>query len=337
MFVRVSLIALTSSLALLVACEGTAGPAGADGADGVDGAAGADGTNGANGADGAAGTNGTDGAAGADGQDGVDGADWPGEEPAAYTAADGFAGGAAYSEWYYGDGGGLGELADYAVTAQSDFTRCKACHGWDGLGNAGSYANRTGVSTGKSSRPDVSGVNLRATAVSAGYDELFDLIERPDGRYMNSDDSRHPDYSEYLTEEQVWNLVKFMREEWVNPNDLYDLSISGEYMHYEYDATLGWVLYSPTLTYSNIGALGDAANGATLVDASCALCHGADGTGLDLEGMTLGGFVRAKPNEAWFKIKFGNSGLMTPGLITATSDLQDIYAVLADEAQFPDL
>jgi len=273
-----------------------------------------------------------------DGGDGEDGADWPGEPPNEYNAADGIVGGAIYSKWYSDDAGGTGALSDYSITAGADFSRCKACHGWDGLGNAGSYANRTGLSTGSSSRPDVSSANLRAAAISESYQELFDLIDRPDGRYMNSEDSRHPDYSGYLTEEQVWNVVKFMREEWVNPNDLYDLSISGEPMHWEYDSTDGWVLVKPTLTYSNIGKDGDAANGETLFADTCALCHGSDGTSNPPGGsMSVGEFVRSKPNEAWFKAKFGEPGNMTPGLLTETSDLQDLYAALADETLFPDL
>jgi mono/diheme cytochrome c family protein len=87
-----------------------------------------------------------------------------------------------------------------------------------------------------------------------------------------------------------------------------------------------------------VGALGNEANGQALFAARCAGCHGADGRTLDIEGRSLGQLVRAKPNEAWFKAKFGEPGTgMNPGLVTAVSDLQDLYKALANPASFPDL
>jgi hypothetical protein len=62
------------------------------------------------------------------------------------------------------------------------------------------------------------------------------------------------------------------------------------------------------------------------------------GTSHDLGGRGLGQFVRETPNEAWFKAKSGEAGTgMTPGLVTAISDLQDLYAALANATNFPDL
>src|SRR5665811_1924451 len=65
----------------------------------------------------------------------------PGALPQAYVDADGLKGGAAYSQWWtiYAAGSG----AAPAATVAADFYRCKACHGWDLMGNSGSYANRT--------------------------------------------------------------------------------------------------------------------------------------------------------------------------------------------------
>ena len=46
--------------------------------------------------------------------------------------------------------------------------------------------------------------------------------------------------------------------------------------------------------------------------------------------------MREKPNEAWFKAKFGEPGTgMLPGLVSETSDLQDLYAALANSENFP--
>lgn len=155
---------------------------------------------------------------------------------------------------------------------------------------------------------------------------------------MNAtNDSRHPDFTTYLDAAQTWNLVKFMREEWVDPNALYDLQVSGPPMHYEVVASV-WTLVKPTLTYSNIGKDGDATAGKTLYTSKCQSCHGATGMTVLLETgtMSLGEFVRAKPNEAWFKIKFGQGTAMAPGLVSATTDLKNLYKALASTTGFPD-
>ena len=275
------------------------------------------------------------GCEGDQGPAGPAGQGWPGNPPDAYVVADGIAGGAAYSKWWTTDGAGSG--TEPATTAAADFYRCKACHAWDGLGNAGSYANRTGQSTGRSTRPDVSAVNLRSTASSESFQELYDLVRHVGSRVIDASDNTHPDFSIHLSDEQVWNLVKFMREEWVAPGDLYDLEVAGPAMHWDYSVDPP-ELVAPILTYTNIGAQGDATNGQAIVAALCTSCHGDDGTALDLGGRSLGQFVREKPNEAWFKAKFGESGTgMAPGLVSTTSDLQDLYAALVNTANFPDL
>jgi mono/diheme cytochrome c family protein len=287
------------------------------------------------GADGINGTDGMDGQDGMNGQDGQDGVDFPGPIPAEYTAADGILGGAAYSKWWTTDAGGSGTQP--TTTAEADFYRCKACHAWDGMGTAASYANRTGQSTLRASRPDVASVNLRSTPANQTYLGLFDLVMHVGARDIDARDNTHPDYSPYLTTEQAWNLVKFMREEWVAPNLLYDIEVTGPAMYVDYTADPDTVV-APTVTYSNVGALGDEANGQTLYTSLCETCHGADGTDEDLGGRSLGQFVREKPNEAWFKAKFGEPGTgMAPGLVTELSDLQDLYAALANAANFPDL
>ena len=276
---------------------------------------------------------GCEGDAGPQGPNGAAGADWPGPPPFEYVNADGIAGGAAYSKWWTAGAGGSGTPP--TTTAGADFYRCKACHAWDGLGNAGSYANRTGQSTLKPTRPDVSSVNLRSTAESESFEELFNLVRHVGARGIDASDNTHPDFSQELADAQVWNIVKFMREEWVNPNLLYDLEVSGPAMYVDYTAD---TLVTPTLTYSNVGAMGDETNGQAIYTAKCASCHGADGLGLDIGGRSLGQFIREKPNEGWFKAKFGEDGTgMDPGLVTSTSDLQDLYKALANSANFPDL
>jgi len=305
---------------LLSACEGPMGP---------DGPAGPQGPAGPAGQPGAAGPAGPQGPAGPGGED------WPGPAPAAYLAADGLAGGAAYSQWWIKDAAGAGSAPTTSVS--TEFYRCKTCHAWDGLGNAASYANRTGQSTLTSGRPDVASVNLRSIIATASYQQLYDLVARAGARSIDAADNTHPDFSKRLTQAQVWNLVKFMREEWVAPGELYDIEVKGAALYVDRTQSPPKVV-APTVTYSNIGAKGDATRGLATYGTKCAACHGSDGTHVELEGgVSLGQFVRAKPHEAWFKIKFGQPGSgMTPGRISALQDLQDLYAVLSRPADFPD-
>lgn len=312
--------------------QGVAGADGSDGSDGATGPIGATGPAGAKGDTGAAGAKGATGAAGAagaSGADGADGLDWPGLIPAEYLAADGIAGGTAYSKWYSTEGGGTGQPA---TTVAADFYRCKSCHGWDGLGNSGSYADRTGQSSGKSTRPDVAAVNLRSSVLRETPSELYDLIARPTGRTIDAADNTHPAFSDVLTSSQIWNLVKFMREEWIEPTDLYTLKVEGPIMHWDY-STDPPTLITPTRSYSDIGIGGNAGRGEAIFATTCAECHNETGTGL---GLSVGNLVRTKPHEIWLKAKFGEPGHMPAGLVTELQDLKDLFQALIDIAKFPD-
>ena len=205
------------------------------------------------------------------------------------------------------------------------------------MGNAASYANRTGQSTLTSTRPDVSSISLRSSAASESFQGLFDLIRHVGARGIDASDNTHPDYSQELTDSQVWNIVKFMREEWVAANLLYDIEVSGPAMYVDYTGDPP-VVVTPTVTFSNVGAMGDETNGRLIYTNTCQVCHGIDGTDENIGGRSLGQFVREKPNEAWFKAKFGEPGTgMNPGLVTSTSDLQDLYKALENSTNFPDL
>jgi hypothetical protein len=261
------------------------------------------------------------------GPQGPAGEDFPGPPPAEYVAADGIAGGSAYSKWWTTEAGGSGTQP--VTAAPADFYRCKACHAWDGLGNAASYANRTGQSTLTPNRPDVSGVNLRSTVSKEAYQELFDLIRHVGSRRIDAFDNRHPDFAQNLTDDQVWDLVKFMREEWVAPNLLYDIVVSGPAMYVDY-ARSAWL---PTHVFQRRRP-GNEANGQACCRQETSATEQTERP--DIEGMSLGQFVRAKPNEAWFKAKFGNPGTgMDPGLVSGLSDLQDLYRALANPVNYP--
>jgi mono/diheme cytochrome c family protein len=135
-----------------------------------------------------------------------------------------------------------------------------------------------------------------------------------------------PNFSEFMTDEQVWDLVKFLKEEVVDTDELYDFTTSGSY------PTGSW-------TPSNIGRDGDAGNGNTIYsDANCALCHGADGTEIMVDGsFSVGSFFRMKSNEAQHKVKFGQLGTQMLNLgVTELDDLKDLYKAMADETAYPD-
>ncbi len=137
-----------------------------------------------------------------------------------------------------------------------------------------------------------------------------------------------PNFSEFMTDEQVCDLVKFLKEEAIDTDELYDFSTTGTY---------------PTGTWSpsNIGRDGNAGNGNAVYAAeSCAACHGADGTQIIVDGsFSVGSFFRKKSNEAQHKVKFGQLGTQPPMInlgVTDLDDMRDLYKAMADEAMYPD-
>jgi thiosulfate dehydrogenase len=217
----------------------------------------------------------------------------------------------------------------------SDFYRCKQCHGWDLLGNAGAYISRAP----KTTRPNVSSVNLKEHAAEHTPQELFDEIMGSTGRRNLDADlasydpatnstvgDQMPNFSEFMTDEQVWDLVKFLKEEAIDTDELYDFATTGSYP-------------TGTWTPSNIGKDGDAASGnAVYGSANCAFCHGNDGTQIIVDGsFSVGSFFRKKSNEAQHKVKFGQLGTQMINLgVTDLDDIRDLYKAVADEATYPD-
>jgi cytochrome c553 len=283
-----------------------------DGEVGPAGTAGTDGTNGINGTNG---TNGIAGTAGTDGYGAVSAAD-----QASYDAADGLRGGILYDKWTASEAA----ISDIPteVTDNVEFFRCKACHGWDGLGNKASYINRAG----KATRPNVASSELRAYVGNHNIKETFNAVKNMGGRQKSSLKSYSdvmPDYSTLIADSDIWDLVKYLFEEAINVDLLYDYQTLGIYP-------------TGTITYSNIGQDGVAATGDAYLSANCTSCHGADGTTLDLGGKTLGKFGRVKPNELWHKVKFGQLGSTMTGFNSTVAELKDLYAALQDTTKWPD-
>lgn len=259
----------------------------------------------------------------------------------AFANADGVNGGMLYNTfWDPATGFTQADAAKIKkLTMFSDFFRCKQCHGWDQEGTQASYIGRAPSKT----RPRVA-TPIRAQMTSYTPEQLFNAIKtgstpsarRPFSADLSTYDpasnsavgDQMPNYGELLTDAQIWNVVKFLKTEAIDVKLLYDHSTTGSY---------------PTgkITYTNIGKDGDAAKGKALfISQGCAVssCHGANGTAVlvDNATYTVGGFVRAKPNEAQHKIKFGqmeNSGMLARNV--SVQDLKDLYKALIDTVAFP--
>jgi thiosulfate dehydrogenase len=259
-------------------------------------------------------------------------------EPTDYTNADGILGGILYDSFWATEAN-YSKASDQNLVNKlktySDFFRCKQCHGWDLLGTNGAYINRGP----KTNRPNISSVNLSTIVKTKTPQELFDAIKKTTGRRdINYDLSTYnpstnasigdqmPNFSQLLSDKEIWALVKFLKNEVINVSDLYDFQLTGTY---------------PTgkISYSNIGKDGNAANGKTYFTQKCQVCHGPDGKLIpDLDktpGLTLGKFIRTKPNEAQHKIKFGQLGSPMIALKTSLQDMKNLYKAATDTLTFP--
>lgn len=135
-----------------------------------------------------------------------------------------------------------------------------------------SYVNRGP----KTNRPNVDGPILSFRFKSP--QEIFNAIKKgtKQRRKLTSDLSTYdpetdfaigdqmPDYSEILTDVQIWDLVKFIKEGYLDVTLLYDATYTGTY---------------PTekATYNNIGKDGNYQNGLAIYQAKCEVCPGVDG------------------------------------------------------------
>lgn len=214
----------------------------------------------------------------------------------------------------------------------ADFFRCKQCHGWDGLGSNGAYIGRGP----KTSRPNVSNLNIHDIAKNKSYLELFNAMKSAEGRRALSYDlstydpstnftegDKMPDYSKILTDAQIWDIVKFLKEGMWDVSQLYDATYAGTYP-------------TGSFTITNLGKDGDEAKGNLMYASNCAACHGDDGTTLALEGKTVGDFTRTKGNEVQHKIKYGQLGSVMLGDFDITlAEMKDLYKALSNETNFP--
>jgi len=261
---------------------------------------------------------------------------------AAYRMANGIVGGQLYAEFWAADTGFAINNSNLDnqqqlnnIIAKGDFFRCVQCHGWDRLGRNGGYSNRAPTPV----RPRVADVDLAKISETISPQELFDRIKNPavsrsineniDGydpinNYVLGD--KMPNYSEILTDAQIWDIVKFLKEEAFDTSALYDIVLLGS----QYPRSRG---------FSNLGNDGSAVAGERLFSEKCSSCHGADGTALLLDDgfYTVGNYIRSKPYEAQHIIKFGPLGsIMGPVLKDASlSDMQDLFAAMRNTDKYP--
>ncbi|NOU48011.1 MAG: c-type cytochrome [Bacteroidales bacterium] len=250
-----------------------------------------------------------------------------------YETADAGKGGILYDNFFTVEAGwDTTSASTTTLKAKADFFRCKQCHAWDLLGTAGSYNNRGP----KASRPNVNALNIYDLAHTKTAQELFDAMKKTEGRRAFSYDlgtydpatnategDKMPDYSALLTDAQIWDLVKFMKEGAIDVSNLYDATYTGTYP-------------TGSTTYANLGKDGNAAAGNTFFAANCAACHGTDGALILVEDMTVGKFTRKKPNEVHHKVKYGQLGSLMLGNFTMTeANMKDLYKALSDETNFP--
>ncbi|MFK5857618.1 MAG: c-type cytochrome [Bacteroidota bacterium] len=242
-------------------------------------------------------------------------------------------GGIMYDKfWSVESGFDQGNTHMTTFNASSNFFRCKQCHGWDGLGSNGAYISRAPSTT----RPNVSSLNLYELAQTKTAQELFDgMKETANRRDISYDLSSYdpetnategdkmPNLNQFLSDDQIWDMIKFMKEGMFDVSQLYDATYEGTYP-------------TGSATFNNVGLNGDAANGNTYYTSNCAGCHGGDGTTLEMEGKTLGEFVRSKPNEVQHKVHYGQLGSTMIGKFDITLEqMRDLYKANADETAFP--
>jgi len=259
-------------------------------------------------------------------------------EDLSYANANGIKGGIAYDKFWASETGfDQNDTAKInVVSAKSDFFRCKQCHGWDQLGRIGGYINRAP----SASRPNIASVNLFTSAKSKTAQELFTLIKTGSTpairRSLTVDLSTYnptsnntigdqmPNYGQILTDAQIWDLVKFLREEAVDVSLLYDAALSGTYP-------------TGSMAISNLGKDGSATAGDSFYSSTCAMCHGATGKAFLVDGnaFTVGRHIRSKPYEDQHKVKHGNPGTSMVPMVATTTDLKNLYKAMTDTVKFP--
>lgn len=161
-----------------------------------------------------------------------------------------------------------------------NFYSCSGCHPSDGMGRSEIGNNKKVAAT----QPDFAASHLKDTR---GWDnvKLFDAIKNVGGRAIDPTKTvngldltlggqKHPDFSKILTDDKIWDLVKWLKEGAIynENNDLYTVTATGTY-------AVPQTVPAPYVLFSNLGSDGDEAAGVAFYAAKCVYCHGVDGHG----------------------------------------------------------
>ena len=170
-----------------------------------------------------------------------------------------------------------------APQANRNYYSCAGCHPVDGMAR-----DASGISKKTAANQPQIATNRLLDCKSWDSKRLFDAIKGVGGRPIDATKTvngldltlggqAHPDYSRILTDEKIWDLVKWLKEGIFNENDdLYTVTThNGPYQTVQ-ATPIG---SAPYVTYTNIGGDGDAAAGVAFYAQKCAYCHGVDGHG----------------------------------------------------------
>jgi len=210
-------------------------------------------------------------------------------------------GGLAYDNWTKEDAGGTGSLPDGAE--DSDYVRCKACHGWDHRATDGGYVRRSrneGRSNAGAGDGDQTSRNISFAAREEGAMVTADMIWHAgtgraysDGKssWVALDEThssankaahsdgftlgnQHPDFSTGgMTQEQADCLVEFLNFSGADPTAYFA----------DINPSMKPALYTMVDT-------ADAAMGETFYESNCNGCHG-DPAGESPIGAPEGGIL----------------------------------------------
>ncbi len=231
------------------------------------------------------------------------------------SAAEKFSGGLVWENYTKVDAGGSDILPTGVDSTTKDFVRCKACHGWDGLGLNGGYVRRS-ANVNRPNPSAASNISAKAIANSVVNDDVWhngNAASGIVGREFSILDNRMPDYSQAggLTAEQVANVVNFLN----NGEKLTTFA--------DFDIQPNPVGYSFKQA--------DIDEGETLYAANCATCHGADGLDDSISGVTLDAYFSSdgKYSEGFHKILYGIADTVMTRAATGSFTGQQAANILA--------